>query len=159
MASQYKKKNLVKKNGDHLVTGRKEKEIDVNIIKKLAQINCTNIEIAAVLEISVSTLTRRFNDLIKTSREIGKSSLRRVMWKKAINDENVTMLIWLSKNLLNYSDKHVVESVSDNEMNERLVIDFGEIKKPYKGKYHNEVKSEVNNDKKKVIDKIKNSKE
>lgn len=73
-------------------------------------INCSYAEIAAVLDCDESTLTRRFAQVIKKGREHGKSSLKRSMWKKAVTDGNVTMMIWLSKQMLGYTDKQEVKN-------------------------------------------------
>lgn len=85
--------------------GRPRKKIDPEQVKRLAAINCSYAEIAAVLQCDESTLTRRFAQLIKDGRANGRSSLKRAMWKKAIDQEHPTMMIWLSKNMLGYSDK------------------------------------------------------
>jgi len=83
---------------------RPRKKIDPEIVKKLAAIHCTMIEIAAVCECSVDTLERRFADVIKTSREKGRASLRRLQWEKA-QSGNVGMMIWLGKQLLDQREK------------------------------------------------------
>jgi hypothetical protein len=43
-------------------------------------------------------------DVIEQGRNEGRMSLRRAMWHKAMNEGNPTMMIWLSKNLLGFSD-------------------------------------------------------
>lgn len=83
---------------------RPRKEINPDQVESLAAINCTVEEIASVLGCDKRTLERRFAATIKKGREQGRSSLRRMMWEKA-KSGNVTMMIWLSKNLLGYSDK------------------------------------------------------
>lgn len=82
---------------------RPRKKIDPDQVAKLAQIQCTMVEIAAVLQCSVDTLERRFAETIKRSREQGHASLKRAQYKAAI-DGNVTMLIWLGKQLLGQND-------------------------------------------------------
>lgn len=85
---------------------RPQLEIDPEVVEKLASIHCTMKEIAAIVECSVDTLERRFADLIKTGQEKGKTSLRRAMFKKALeNGGHPTMMIWLSKQHLGMSDK------------------------------------------------------
>jgi len=94
--------------------GRPQKKIDADIVFELAKINCTMHEIAAVVKCSVDTLERRFADIIKIGREDGKASLKRRMWETAMSDSNkgsVTMQIWLSKQILGYTDK-VEQNVS-----------------------------------------------
>lgn len=65
-------------------------------------------EIAAVVGCSVDTLERRFAEVIKTGKDTGKSSLRRLMWSKA-QDGNVALMIWLSKQHLGMTDKQIIE--------------------------------------------------
>lgn len=93
-------------------TGRPKIEVDFAEIDKLCQIQCTGEEIASFFEISYDTLERRckeqfkvsFAEYIKEKSAKGKSSLRRMQWKAAMNG-NVTMLIWLGKQYLGQADK------------------------------------------------------
>ena len=93
-------------------TGRPKIEIDFAEVDKLCQIQCTGEEIASFFEISYDTLERRckeqfkvsFAEYIKEKSSKGKSSLRRLQWKAAMNG-NVTMLIWLGKQYLGQADK------------------------------------------------------
>lgn len=153
MPRYVKKEGIKNKDGTPKITGRPRKEVNVETLINLATIQCTDEEIACVLKISTDTLRDRFAEELKQARNAGKSSLRRVMWKKAIYDENVTMMIWLSKNLLNFSDKHVVESKGE-EMENRLIIDFGEIKKPYRNQYAKDVNVAVRSDPQAAKEKI-----
>lgn len=87
-------------------------EIDPDLVEKLASIQCTMIEMAAIVGCSVDTLERRFADTIKKGQEKGKMSLRRAMFQKA-NEGNATLMIWLSKQHLGMVDK--VEHATDKE--------------------------------------------
>ncbi len=107
--------------------GRPPLDIDAEQVRKLAAINCTMIEIASVVGCSVSTLEDRFSDVIKEGRATGRSSLRRHMWE-AVQKGNITMMIWLSKNMLGYGERVINETSTENEQS-KLVIDFGEEKK------------------------------
>lgn len=98
-------------------------DINPEQVKKLATINCTMEEIALVVGCSVDTLERRFADVIKEGRAHGRSSLRRYMWE-AVQKGNITMMIFMSKNLLGYADRTVSETSTENEQS-KLVIDFG----------------------------------
>lgn len=91
--------------------GRPRKEISEAQVESLAAINCSYAEIAAVVGCDVSMLNRRFKQVIENGRDQGKSSLKRKMWDIAINKGNVTMCIWLSKQMLGYTDK-VEQNVS-----------------------------------------------
>ena len=81
----------------------KKLEIDEDLVRQLATIQCTMVEIGAVVKCSVDTLERRFADVIKKGQEEGKSSLRRAQYKIAMSG-NSTMLIWLGKQYLNQRD-------------------------------------------------------
>ena len=91
--------------------GRPKKELDEDIIAKLSQIGCTQEEIGAVVGISARTLQRRFADLVAENKNIGKASLRKKLWEKALKGDP-KLLIWLSKNELGMVDKiHTTQSV------------------------------------------------
>lgn len=87
--------------------GRPLAVIDEKQVVRLARINCTVAEIAAVCGVSRDTITNRFYAALEKGRECGKSSLKRKMWKIAM-DGNVAMCIWLSKQMLGYTDKQEV---------------------------------------------------
>lgn len=104
-------------------TGRPKIEVDFAEVDKLCQIQCTGEEIASFFGISYDTLERRCKEQFKVSlaeyikekSAKGKSSLRRLQWKAAMNG-NVTMLIWLGKQYLGQTDKtnYVDESNYNN---------------------------------------------
>lgn len=89
--------------------GRPKLEIDPEVVRKLAMIHCTMIEIAAVVGCSVDTLEKRFADIIKDGKAQGKSSLRRLQWESA-QKGNTSMLIWLGKQLLGQRDQVQTDS-------------------------------------------------
>ncbi len=102
--------------------GRPKKKIEWNVVSGLCRIQCTQTEIASVLDISEDTLVRRikskfkmtFAEYYKKESAGGKISLRRAQWKRALgtkdkdghyrNDGNVTMQIWLGKQHLNQAE-------------------------------------------------------
>lgn len=84
--------------------GRPHIAVNVKMLRALAEIQCTLAEMAAVLGVSVDTLTRNYAEIIKSGQESGKSSLRRSMFKAA-QGGNVTAQIWLSKQHLGMKDK------------------------------------------------------
>ena len=90
--------------------GRPPIDIDYDKCKKLAQILCTQSEIASVLGVSLSTLEHdpEFLRIHKQGLEIGKASLRRMQYKGA-EGGNATMLIWLGKQYLGQKDKQETE--------------------------------------------------
>jgi hypothetical protein len=106
--------------------GRPPVKVDEELVKKLASINCTNAEIAVLAKCSEATLISKFMHLLEEGRSTGKASLKRAMWKKAIDENNTTMQIWLSKNMLGYKDQAQLEHAIAKTA--RLVIDMGEPK-------------------------------
>ena len=86
--------------------------LDTEAIKKLAQLHCTFDEIATFCNVSTKTLQRRFVHTIKRGREMGKISLRRAQFEKAIGG-NVVMQIWLGKQHLDQRDKSEITSIHE----------------------------------------------
>jgi|TARA_Y100001963_G_scaffold125121_1_gene176498 hypothetical protein len=93
--------------------GRPKILLDVKKIAELSKLQCTLEEIAAVLGVHRTTLIRNYAQIIDDNRELGKTSLRRSMWKKAINKDNTNMQIWLSKNVLGYKDKIESKNITE----------------------------------------------
>ena len=87
--------------------GRPKLNIDPDLVEKLAGIGCPNKEIAAIVGCSVDTLTDRFSDVINKGRENGKTRLRKKQIEVALAG-NVSMLIFLGKNMLGQSDKQEI---------------------------------------------------
>lgn len=88
-------------------TGRPKLQIDGELVEKLAGIGCPNKEIASIVGCSVDTLDRHFADVITKGRENGKTRLRKKQIEVALAG-NVTMLIFLGKNMLGQSDKQEI---------------------------------------------------
>lgn len=84
-------------------------DIDERGVFKLAKLQCTHQEIADFYEVDVSTITKRFSQLIRKAKELGKTSIRRAQFKHAING-SASLLIWLGKQHLGQADK--IEHVS-----------------------------------------------
>ena len=94
--------------------GRPKIELDVEQIKKLAEIQCTIKEIAYIMGVSTDTITRNYQDAVDTGKETGKMLLRRAQWRKAIEDGNPTMQIWLGKQYLGQADQPI--NSDDNQI-------------------------------------------
>jgi hypothetical protein len=91
--------------------GRPKKVLDKDVIAKLSQIGCTQEEIGSVVGISARTLQRRYADLVAENKNIGKASLRKKLWEKALKG-NEKLLIWLSKQELGMQDRiHTTQTV------------------------------------------------
>ena len=90
--------------------GRPKKEIDYILTEKLANIMCTQEEIATLFDCDVRTLQRdkEFCRVFKKGKENGKMSLRRNQWK--LSEKNTTMAIWLGKQYLGQKDD-VIEDI------------------------------------------------
>lgn len=95
------------------------KQLDEKLIKDLAEIQCTMGEIASICGCSVDTLENRYSDVIKEGRDKGKSSLRRMQYKKAL-EGNPTMLIWLGKHYLD--QKEAVQLLGTQEPEVRKLL-------------------------------------
>ena len=95
--------------------GRPKIQIDYNTVEKLANIQCTQEEIASFLNISVRTLQRdeEFCRIYKKGQENGKMSLRRIQYKLA--EKNTSMAIFLGKQFLGQRDN--VEVKAPEELN------------------------------------------
>lgn len=104
-------------------------EDTLRTIQGLGQIQSTNVEAAAVLGVSRETFEQflgnneKAAETFERAKEKGKSSLRRLQFKSA-QDGNVTMQIWLGKQLLGQKDKqeldvkHSVSDMSDEELDQ-----------------------------------------
>ena len=106
-----KRKVKVKKTGK---LGRPRIELDLGLIADLAEIGATIEEIAHTIGVSRQTLYNRkdFLDTYKQGLAKVKKSLRRKQLEIA-KKGNVTMLIWLGKQLLGQKDRH---ELSGDEM-------------------------------------------
>jgi hypothetical protein len=68
-------------------SGRPERYIDKEQLKRLALIDCTDAEMALILGIGQDQLSRRFRDFIDEHRAHGKASLRRLQLRIAQGQE------------------------------------------------------------------------
>jgi hypothetical protein len=117
---------------------RPKLDLDEGQIFKLASIQCTMGEIAAVMKCSVDTLENRYSEVIKRGREDGKSSLRKAQFKKAL-EGNATMLIWLGKFYLGQKEEI---NFTSSEPDVRALLEKWEVTAKKKGSYKYPGKSE-----------------
>jgi hypothetical protein len=87
---------------------RPRKEIDEELLYKLAQIHCTMREMSDIIGVSQDTLKRRYADIIDKGKSEGKMRLRRKQIEVAMSG-NHTLLIWLGKQMLGQSDNPTPE--------------------------------------------------
>ena len=73
-------------------------------VYKLAAIGCTNAEIAAFFGVNQDTLQSNFKSELTKGNQWTKIRLRRAMFTNACENMNAAVQIFLSKNLLGYSD-------------------------------------------------------
>ena len=92
-------------SGRGKMRGRPKLNIDIEKVKELAEIQCTQEEIAAILGLSRDTLYRNkeFCDIYEKKKAEGKQKLRQMQWDAA-KKGNPTMLIWLGKQHLDQRD-------------------------------------------------------
>ena len=102
--------------------GRPKLDIDPEMVEKLAGIGCPNSEIAAVVGCSVATLDRNFAEVMHKGRENVKTRLRRKQIELALAG-NVTLLIWLGKQMLNQSEKVEAKTEHSGEIGGTLDAD------------------------------------
>jgi DNA-binding CsgD family transcriptional regulator len=79
-------------------------------IESLARLGCTDEEIADCFGIAPRTVTRHFREPLHKGRAMLKTRIRRAQLKAA-DSGNVSMLVWLGKQLLGQADK---QDTSDN---------------------------------------------
>lgn len=105
--------------------GRKKVKIDYDTVKNLAKICCTQEEIASVLGCSVKTLQRRrqFNKAYQDGLNDARASLRRLQWRSAANG-NITMQIFLGKNLLGQRDKFPEDERAEDKEKVTIINDL-----------------------------------
>lgn len=118
--------------------GPKGLNLDLKLIEQLASLHCTNTEIAAMMGCDASLLTKpNYSTIVAKGKERGKLTLRRKMFQTALGG-NVTMMIWLSKQLLGMTDKqdnqHIIQlyekvkGLSDEELSASIANDLKGLK-------------------------------
>jgi len=84
--------------------GRPKLPISAEQVKQLASYGCSNGEIASFFSCDESVIRRRFAVNVKKGKNLGKTRLRQKQMAVALNG-NVSMLIWLGKQMLGQTDK------------------------------------------------------
>lgn len=84
--------------------GNRKRIVNPDDVYKLASIGCTDAEIATWFDIAYDTLRYNFTDVMAKGRQDLKAALRTAMINNAIKHNNAALQIFLSKNLLGYSD-------------------------------------------------------
>jgi len=113
--------------------GRPLLPVDWALVDKLLAIQCTKLEICGVIGVSDDTLSRRCHDEKGTTfaeysiqkKTPGRMNLRRKQFEVALSG-NVSMLIWLGKQILDQKDKSEVElsgkvdDISEIDLDKRI---------------------------------------
>lgn len=86
---------------------QQKKPVNEALLDLLASFGLTTPEIAAVLECSSDTLERNYSEQMANGKAKARASVRRKQFELAMKG-NVTMLIWLGKNMLGQTDKNEV---------------------------------------------------
>tara|TARA_Y100001963_G_scaffold72041_1_gene100135 strand:- start:4063 stop:4419 length:357 start_codon:yes stop_codon:yes gene_type:complete len=104
---EEKTKKLTKRKK---TTGRPKKyNIDTEKVFKLAKYNLTNQEIADIFGCDESLLRKSYSEFLTKGRGELKKRLRQAQFEVAVEDKNVTMLIWLGKQILGQVEKAEIE--------------------------------------------------
>ena len=93
----------------------KEYNINPEEITKLSSYGCTNTEIADFYGCDESLIRKSYSENLTKGRANVKIRLRKLQWQSAENG-NVTMQIFLGKNILGQQDK-----IEQTELDEPLV--------------------------------------
>ena len=93
----------------------KKYNIDPTQIQKLASLGCTNKEMSEFFGCSADLLEKSYSEFITKGRAEQKIRLRQLQWKSA-EKGNVTMQIFLGKNMLGQQDK-----IETAELDEPLI--------------------------------------
>ncbi len=85
----------------------KKYDIPPEKVQELAEFGCTNTEIAQFYGCDESLIRKSYSEFLTKGRAVGKTNLRK--WQYHIAKKgNVTMLIWLGKQVLGQSENPMV---------------------------------------------------
>jgi monomeric isocitrate dehydrogenase len=92
--------------------GRPKKPIDVEQVKKLAEKQWSDHQIAAFMNIDRRNLERRFAPILKEARETGRAKLIDLQWKYVLDPKRPSerILIHMCKHYLGQHDKQKIEA-------------------------------------------------
>jgi hypothetical protein len=98
--------------------GRPKIELDRDQIFKLARLHCTIKEIADFFDVDRDTISDNYSAEIKKGRADGRIRLRKKQFDLAMSG-NVSMCIWLGKQVLDQNEKHI----NEDDMPQPLIIE------------------------------------
>jgi hypothetical protein len=88
----------------------KKHNLDTEKIEQLAGFGCTNTEIASFFGCDESLIRKSYSEYLSKGRDKGKIRLRQLQWRAAERG-NVSMMIWLGKQVLGQVDRQEVEHI------------------------------------------------
>lgn len=88
-------------------TGENRAVIELEEVKKLASLHLTYKDMAQFFGCRETTFRDNFRSVVEKSRQVTKQRLMEAMLESAIVKQNPTILVWTSKNLLNWTDQPV----------------------------------------------------
>jgi hypothetical protein len=92
---------------------RPRKKIDQEQLERCAEKHWTILEIAAHFRVGKKTIERRYGSLIAECRERGKSKLRDLQWRRALEGSD-RVLLHMSKHYLEQHEKQINEVSGPN---------------------------------------------
>lgn len=121
------------KGGERKGAGRKALAINWATVDNFLMAGCDGTEVAAQLGMSPDTLYRRcledhnidFAFYKQEKKAKGDAMLRAAQFKKAVQEGDNTMLVWLGKQRLEQSDKKQVDHKNDGGAFEPTQVVFG----------------------------------
>ena len=105
-----KPKELVEGTITGLVIGRDKTIVPPDQVEQLAELGCSDRDIANFYGVKEDTLRYNFADYLIKGRESMKIVLRRAMFKNATQNMNAAVQIFLAKNILSMSDTGLTNS-------------------------------------------------
>lgn len=112
--------------GKKIGTGKLQAVVPPEEVIKLAELHCTDTEIANYFGVNIDTLRNNFKQEMEQGRERTKQRIRASQISMATDTDNpnATMLIWLGKQMLNQRDNKDInltgQVLSAQEIEQRL---------------------------------------
>ena len=88
----------------------KKHNLDTEKVEQLAGFGCTNTEIASFFGCDESLIRKSYSEFLTKGRDKGKIRLRQLQWRAAERG-NVSMMIWLGKQVLGQTDRQEIEHI------------------------------------------------
>lgn len=98
-------------------TGRKKIIIEWDKVNHYLTCGCLGTQVAAKIGVSADTLYDRvkeefgvdFSEYMRQKREIGEVLVKEAQFDEAVRQRNISMLIWVGKQMLGQSEKQEVK--------------------------------------------------